>query len=138
MNEVLVPIFICVVLPIAVVAITAYTRINSDNRRSQIILKAIEANNNIDVDKLAESLKKPVKSARQILNSHLLFGSIFSLIGLGLVASGVYLAIKDDFNTQKLQFTIYLVAAIAFAIGFGNLITYFITRKQVNHTNEDK
>lgn len=134
MNEVLISIFICAVLPIAVVAITAYTRINSDNRRSQIIIKAIEANNNIDADKLAESLKKPVKTALQILNARLLYGSIFSLIGLGLII----LAITQGSISKELQFLLYFVAAFAFAIGFGNLITYFITRKQVNHTNEDK
>lgn len=39
--EILVPIFVCVVLPVAVVLITSLTKINSDNRRTQIIIKAI-------------------------------------------------------------------------------------------------
>ncbi|MDE6028457.1 MAG: hypothetical protein K2G23_10325, partial [Muribaculaceae bacterium] len=88
MTEILVPIFICCVLPIAVVLITALTKINADRQRANIIIKAIEANNNIDADKLAESLKKPQRTPLQILNLRLLRGCIFTLIGIGLAICG--------------------------------------------------
>ena len=54
LAEILIPISVCVILPIAIVSIISYVRMNSDNQRTQVLLKAIEANNNIDDDKLAE------------------------------------------------------------------------------------
>lgn len=133
--EILIPISVCVVLPIAIVAILAYTRMNSDNQRTQVLLKAIEANNDIDADKLAESLRKPVKvrSSREVLNLRLLNGCVFSFLGLGIVLAGVYLACTSPSNSEKLQFLLYLIAAVAFAIGLGNLVVYFVTRKQIDN-----
>lgn len=134
LESILISISICVILPIAIVSIISYTRINSDNQRTQVLLKAIEANNNIDADKLAESLRKPVKvrSPREVLNFRLLNGCIFSFLGLGIVLAGVYLFCTTPDNSEKLQFLLYLIAAVAFAIGFGNLVVYFVTRKQVD------
>ncbi|MDE6488700.1 MAG: hypothetical protein K2L46_05410, partial [Paramuribaculum sp.] len=80
MTATLVPIFVGVVLPIAIVAITAASKINNDNKRSKVLIKAIESNCGIDADKLAETLQKPKKTAREILNLRLLRGCIFSFI----------------------------------------------------------
>ena len=41
---ILVPIFLCVVLPVAIVAIIYWEKINSTNKRTQVLIKAIEAN----------------------------------------------------------------------------------------------
>lgn len=57
-----IPIFICVVLPISIVALVVRASINSDNKRAQVLIKAIESNCGIDADKLAEALQKPKKS----------------------------------------------------------------------------
>ena len=59
MTSVLVPIFICVVLPVSVVLIRAIMNMHTENKRSEVLLKAIEANNCIDADKLAQALAKP-------------------------------------------------------------------------------
>ena len=61
MAQILVPIFVCVVLPVAIIAIIFGASINSDNKRSQVLIKAIESNCDIDADKLAEALQKPKK-----------------------------------------------------------------------------
>ena len=57
MTATLVPIFVCVVLPVAVVAIIAATKMNNDNKRSKVLIKAIESNCGIDADNLAEALQ---------------------------------------------------------------------------------
>lgn len=59
MEDILVPIFCGAVLPIAIVLIVSLRKMNADNKRSQIIIKAIEANRDVDTDKLIESLRKP-------------------------------------------------------------------------------
>lgn len=131
----LIPISICVILPIAIAGIISYTRMNSDNQRTQVLLKAIEANNNIDADKLAESLRKPVKmrSPREVLNLRLLNGCIFSFLGIGIVLAGLYMVFCSRPTDEEVLFILYFIAAVAFAIGLGNLVVYFVTRKQVDN-----
>ncbi len=134
MVSILVPIFVAVVLPIAIVLITAIAKMNGDNKRTQIIIKAIEANNDVDTDKLLESMRKPRKTPREILNNRLLCGCIFSLIGIVLAIIGVVnLLTGSDFSADPV--TVPLVfGGISLAVGISYLIVYFVTRNQVEDT----
>lgn len=135
-SETLVPIFICVVLPIAIVLIVCLTRMNADNKRTKIIIKAIEANKDVDTDKLIESLKTPKKTAREILNARLLRGCMYSLIGLGLVIVGIVnLLTGSDFNADPVTVP-FIFGGISLAIGLSYLIVYYVTRKQVDSPEE--
>ena len=137
MSSTLVPIFVCVVLPVAVVLIGALSKINSDNKRAEIIIKAIEANKDVDTDKLIESLKRPRKTARQILNNRLLCGCIFSLIGLVLVIIGfVNFFMGCEFEADPV--TVPLVfGGVSLAIGVSYMIVYFVTRNQSVETEKE-
>ena len=131
MSETLVPIFVCVVLPVAIVAIVFAATINNDNKRSKVLIKAIESNCGIDAEKLAEALRKPKKTAREILNLRLLRGCIFSFIGLALCISGIVshfvsTELPAEFDTTPLVF-----GGISIAIGLSYLVVYFVTRKQI-------
>jgi len=127
----LIPIFICVVLPVAIVLIIAISNMKADDNRAKVIIKAIESNNNIDADKLAESFKKPQKTAREILNLRLLRGCIFGLLGLTLIIVGfVNFLTGTEFGADPV--TVPMVFGSApLAIGVSYLIVYFVTRKQV-------
>lgn len=135
MAEILVPIFVCVVLPVAIVLIISLAKMNGENKRSQIIMKAIEANKDVDTDKLIESLKKPQKSAREVLYTRLQRGCMFSLIGLVLAIVGIVsYAAGTEFSADHV--TVPLVfGGISFAIGLSYLITYFVSRKQEEPTD---
>lgn len=136
--EILVPIFICAVLPISIVLITMLTKINEDKQRAKILIKAIEANNNIDADKLAESLKKPQRTPVEILNLRLLRGCIFSLIGIGLAVAG-FLSHGDGAEYGDDGVLLPLIMGFAcLAIGISYLIVYFVTRSQVTVEKNDK
>lgn len=131
MEDILIPIFICVVLPVAIVAIVFAATINNDNKRAKVLIKAIESNCGIDADKLAEALQKPKKTAREILNQRLLRGCIFSFIGLALCIVGIvsfyYIgALSEDSFTVPLVF-----GGASLAIGLSYLVVYFVTRKQI-------
>jgi len=129
MPATLIPIFVCVVLPVAIVLIISLTKINGDNKRTQIILKAIEANKDVDTDRLIESLQKPQKSAREILNARLLRGCIFTLIGVALAIVGIANFISGaEFSAD--QVTVPLIfGGASLATGISYLIVYFVTRK---------
>lgn len=132
MEATLVPIFICVVLPVASVLIIALSGMKEDSNRTKVLIKAIEANNNIDADKLAESLKKPKKTAREILNIRLLRGCIFSFVGLALVIVGIVSwASGTPFGNDSV--TVPMVfGGPSLAIGLSYLVVWFVTRKQVD------
>ena len=132
MAQILVPIFVCVVLPVAIIAIIFGASINSDNKRSKVLIKAIESNCDIDADKLAEELQKPKKTALEILNLRLLRGCIFSLVGIavciiGIIAYSMGMEFQTDAVTVPLIF-----GGISLAIGLSYLVVYFVTRKQIN------
>jgi hypothetical protein len=136
MTGILVPIFICVVLPVAIVLIVFLYNMNSDNKRAQVLIKAIEANKDIDTDKLAEAFSKPRRSPREILNLRLLRGSIFTLCGLGFVIFGL-VGLANDFTIRMEPVMIPMICgASCLAVGISYLIVYFVTRKQL--ADEDK
>lgn len=138
LTGLLVSIFICVVLPVAIVFIVSWVKMNGDNKRAQVILKAIESNNNIDADKLAESLRKPKKSARELLNNRLLCGCIGTLSGLALVIVGLCnFANGESFNADPVTVPMVFGAPLI-AIGLSFLIVYLVTRKQVNDDDAEK
>ena len=103
---------------------------NSENKRAKVLIKAIESNNGIDADKLAEALQKPKKTAREILNGRLLRGCIFSFIGLALCIIGIVsLCTGSEFSSDPVTVPLIFGGA-SIAIGLSYLVVYFVTRKE--------
>lgn len=131
LQQILVPIFVCVVLPVLIVFIVFRAAMNSDNKRAEILIKAIEQNGDVDADRLAKALEKPRKSPREVLNLRLLRGCIFSLVGLFLIAVGlVSFAAGTEFGADPVTVPM-LFGGASMAIGISYLIVYFVTRGQV-------
>ncbi len=136
MEDFLVPIFVCAVMPIAVVLIISLTKMNGENKRTQIIIKAIEANKDVDTDKLIESLRKPQKTAREILNRRLLLGCMFSLIGVTLAIVGIVnFATFSDFSADPVTVP-FVFGGISLAVGVSYLIVWNVTRKELDSPEE--
>ena len=128
MVEILVPIFCGCVLPIAIVLIVNMRKKNNDNKRAEILIKAIESGEAVDADKLAEALGKPRQTPLEILNARLLRGCLYTLVGLALAV--VYL-VWPDVDTDALM-SLILLSAVSTAVGLSYLIVYFVTRRQVS------
>lgn len=136
MEDILVPIFICVVLPVAVVYIIFRCKENADNRHAEVLIKAIESNNNVNADKLVETLRKPIRSAREVLNLRLLRGIMFSLLGIGALVYSIYL--EMTIPELDYQYVSYIVAGVSLAIGISYLLVYFTTRNQIDDQNAER
>jgi len=103
---------------------------NNDNKRTQILIKAIETNKDLDVDKLAESFRQSRKSPREIFNVRLLRGCIFSLIGMVVIIAGLV-------NLNSNFVSIYMIiGGILLAVGISYLIVCYMTRKQLSALEE--
>lgn len=131
MVDILVPICVCVVLPVAIVGIYYWSQVNAENKRAEILMKAIEANCGPDADKLAEALQKPRKTDREILNLRLLRGCMFTFVGLGLCIVGIVSAcMGTEFASDPVTVPLVFGGA-SLAIGLSYLVVYFVTRKPV-------
>lgn len=133
MESILVPIFVCVVLPVAIVLIVFLATINSDNKRAQVLIKAIEANNNIDVDRLAALLTKPKRTPEEMRNMRLLRGCMFTLIGLALLIMAVvnlYSADPDVTIASDEVWFPMIGGGVMMASGISYLIVYVLTGRK--------
>lgn len=131
MVEILVPIFCGCVLPIAIVLIVSLRKRNTDNKRAEVMMKALESGEDIKVEKLAEALGKPIISPLEQLNARLLNGCRYSLCGLALLLINILVSRDKD-----LEIMLSLCGSLALAIGIAYLIVYFVTRNQVRSDKE--
>lgn len=137
--QILVPVGICVVLPVLIIWLIVRGNMNSVNKRAQVLIEAIKANDNIDADKLVEALAKPKRSgrsARQLLNLRLLRGCILSLIGVVVTTLSFWIWAVEAIDTDEL-YLVLLISTVCLAIGIGYLIVYFVSRKQLSSDNTD-
>lgn len=129
MVEVIVPVAICVVLPVMVVWLTMRSRINRENKRAEILITAL--NNNPDSEMLAELLSRQVKTPREVLESRLLRGCIFSLLGLTFGIAGLWASLQEYGDSDIISLLFGLLCGVCLAIGISYLILFFVTRRSV-------
>lgn len=128
--EDLVPIAICVVLPIAIVWMTTRTRIKRDNLRKEIILAAMEKNSDIDIEEMMKKLNRPKKLLKEKLITRLLCGSMF--VGFGIltyVALAVYMCIFGQDTNMFIGLSFVAVPSLAVGIAF--LTNFFVGKNML-------
>ncbi len=127
--EMMVYLGIFVVLPIIIVALMARVKTNITNKRAQIALAAIEKNSDVDLEAFFKKLNLPSRSIKERLLDKLLYGSIFTLFGVG-----IYIAIFV-FNMNVGSFDKNMFIGLSFAavpslgVGLAFLINYFVGRR---------
>lgn len=136
MDSIIVPIAICVVLPVSIVFLATWREYNKDNKRTEILMKAIESNKEIDANKLAESLGSPNSQNQKsdILSKRLLRGLMFSFIGLALIIGSLVVFSNGGFGDTP-EFGL-MSGAVLLAIGISYLIVYWVTNRQKQKEND--
>lgn len=122
-SEVLVPIFLCVVLPCVIVWLTSRTRRHELDRKTELALKAIESGAQIDPNFFSKAA--PAKTIKEKIFGHLTTGCILSALGLALFAVAMFG--KDTITSS---FYVPLVGGILLLLGIAFIVIYFIGRKQ--------
>ena len=131
--ELLVPLGVCVALPCIIVWLTLRKKTNDTNQRTQIILAAIEKQSDIDVEEFFKKMQPKETSLKIRMLNKLLWGSICTLIGVGLSVMSFYLMCQDD------DFIVLLIPSlICLAIGVGFLINYFVGKKMLSKELEEE
>ena len=133
MDKILVPIAVCVVLPVMIVWLINRTRQNETNRKTEIMLKAIESGATIDADffKTQQDQKIP-KTIKERLLKRLSGGCICTLTGLALGAVGIANYIKWDGSMVNDSATFPMIAGgVLLGIGIALIIVFFVGKKML-------
>ena len=139
-GDIIKPILILVVLPITIFWLYLRNRKDENEKRTKIVMAAIEKNGEIDVQEFFKNLNKPRKTAREKLVMQLhwevLLGSIFTIFGLVVfIALGVLIG----FGITKGDDVIAMSCCLgipALALGIGLLIAYFSGRKMMKELKD--
>ena len=133
MEEILIPIGICVVLPVMIVWLINRTRQNETNRKTEIMLKAIEAGATIDADFFkAQQDNKAPKTIKERLLRRLSGGCICTLIGIAIgVVCIVNHANWDGQISSDSGVTAMIIGGVLLGIGISLIIVFFVGKKML-------
>ena len=123
-TYILLPISICVILPVLIVFIIGRVRQNETNRRAEIVLKAIENGQSIDPE-LFKSPKAKTSIKRDLLEK-LNGACITTLMGLAFLLLCLFKVTTFGFDA----FLPYAAAAML-AAGIGLFVSYFAGKKML-------
>lgn len=127
MEEIIIPIGICVVMPVLIVWLVSRIAITKENRKSDVLMEAIRNNANVDTDKLIKSMGGKDRSASELLNLRLLRGCIFTLLGVAFGVCAPIFAYEAPYSDMKLS--LILLSSVCAAVGIGYLTVYFVSRR---------
>lgn len=127
----LVPLGVCVVLPVLIVWLVTRTRQNETDKKTEIMLKAIEAGATIDAEFFKDAQRKQ-KSTKERLLNRLIWGCTTSILGVGLAALGIIQWVNWNGTTSNDSFVVPLIfAGIFLAIGIALVMGFFVGRKML-------
>ena len=114
-------------LPIWIALFVYRHKVNATNKRTQVILTALEKNEGSLPEELIKSINEPKKSIKERLLGKLLLGILCSLAGLGLI-----IAVIVEYCTgsrEYLDADFLAIGLIIMAAGVAFLVYYFIGRR---------
>jgi len=128
MEATLVPIFICVILPIAIVWLVVRARKHEMDKKTEIMLKAIE--NGAQVDPQLFKTKQSTRSIKQELMDKFTGACVTSFMGIAFLTIGL-LNRSNPGMFKGLWFleTALTAGAILLAIGFALFFSYLVSKR---------
>ncbi len=126
--ELLIPLGVAVVLPVAIVSIVFRSAMESERNRKEIVLAVLEKNPNLDVEDLVKQMKKSEKLIKEKLLARLEHGCLCCLMGVAFVLLYFFLSVQKE---------ILLIAGTALiAIGIAFLVSYFVGHRMLEKEME--
>lgn len=126
----LIPIACGCVLPIVIVWLAIRKEMNETNKRTEIVMAAIEKNPDMDIEELMRKISPKKKLLKEKLLSKLQWGCLTGMLGLGFIGFGIYLYNAQIGGTDDPTGSI-CAGLILLGIGIALLINYFVGRKML-------
>ena len=129
---ILIPIACGCVLPIMIVWFNIREKMNKTNKRTQIVLAAIEKNPDMDIEDLIKKISP--KKKKQLLKEKLLeklqWGSIMTFLGMAIIGYSVFQHFAGGMTILALR-EFSLGGAILLGIGIAFLINYYVGKRML-------
>ena len=129
----LIPISICCLLPLGIIWLYYRAQMNKENKRTEIIMKALESNSNLDTDSLVKALENTSKTPQGIRYARLQRGCQYTLLGIALCV--VFLISNGKEIDSDMAFMMIFAGAASIAVGISYLIVYFVSGKSSTDNN---
>ena len=130
MDKILIPLGIFVALPVLIVWLVNRTRQNETNRKTEIILKAMETGAAIDTTLLLSPMQSKTIKERQL--KRLTTGCIFTLMGVFFLVISIVNRANLQPGTGSDSVTIPAIfAGLWLAIGISFFIVFFVGKKML-------
>ena len=124
----LIPIGVCVVLPIFIVWLNLRAKMNETNRKAEVMLKAIEAGKEVDADYFKPEGK--AKTVKGQLLGKLTGACITFLIGALVMTIVLCMSAQEKIDSEAtLGFAVF--GGIMIAIGVALFIAFFVGKKML-------
>lgn len=133
MREVLLPISITVVLPIVMVWLNIKSKKHESDNRTGVLLAAIEKNSDVDIEELMRKMNMQDKShtsLKERLLKKLLWGSIVTAVGTGLLGYALYMDFQGGVATYAMRIW-YMSGGVTLLIGLAILLVFFISKRML-------
>jgi len=131
--DILIPLGICVVLPVMIVWLVTRTRQNETNRKTEIMLKAIESGATLDANFFKE--QQNTKTIKERLLGRLTGASVMSLLGVALLAVAVVFGnsyAPDGWNFHESPAPVFaVIGGVLLAIGLALFAVFFAGKKML-------
>ena len=119
---------ICVIVPIMVVWLNNRKEQNETNKKTEILLKAIESGATVDTDILKPQKKE--KSIKEKLLARITAAFIVTSIGLAICIATVIMSYTGGVTSNNLSFFIFY-GAVILAVGIALFIVYFVGKRML-------
>ena len=135
--EFLLPVAICVVLPVLIVWIVANTRKNELDRKTEVMLKAIEAGVPVDANMFKSAEKQP-KNPKELLLERLNGACVTAFMGTAFLGAGIYFTANPVGKLFLSPSMMIIAGSVLMAIGIALFIVYFTGKKMYAKELEEK
>mgnify|MGYP003466999191 CR=1 FL=1 len=123
-------ILFCVFLPIISIMsvwLVMRNKANETNKRTEVLLAAIEKNSDLDIEDLIRKMNPKPKATKERLMSRLLWGLVFIAIGTSLLLSDIYVYIAGGVIGPVDLFT----SGCLLLIGISFVAVFFISKRML-------
>ena len=125
-GDIIVPIGICVILPIIIVWLVLKARKNETDRKAEIMLKALEAGVPIDPNLLSAQPKKKARTVKRDLLERLNGACVTSALGAAMILISVFTNYEKYYGIPMT-----VIGGFLLAIGIALFIVYFVGKKML-------
>lgn len=119
---------ICVIVPIMVVWLNNRKEQNETNKKTEILLKAIESGATVDTDIFKPQQKE--KSIKEKLLARITAAFIVTFIGIAICIATVIMSYSGGVTPNTLSYFIFY-GAVILAVGIALFIVYFVGKRML-------